>query len=136
MIAGDLPPAAIQQENESEVVIMAQKVVNDYMTIRLHGDLKEDFDEFCMNCGTTVSAAVNLFASKTVKEGEIPFEVTAYDIEGYHEGGEKQLSRTNIRLDKETRQAFAAVCARLGVPAGRVVKMFMVNCIMNGKFPF
>ena len=115
---------------------MTNKVVNDYMTIRLHGDLKKDFDEFCMNCETTVSAAVNLFARNTIKEGKIPFEVTSYDIKGYHEDGEKQMARTNIRLDKEIRQAFAKVCDGLGVPAGRVVKMFMVNCVMNGKFPF
>lgn len=113
-----------------------EKRFNEYMSIRLHGDLKKDFEKFCNDCGMTVSAAVNLFVRNTIKEQMVPFEVTAYDIKGYHEGGDKQLERTSIRIDKENRQAFSKVCASLGVPGGRIIKMFMVNCIANGKLPF
>lgn len=46
-------------------------------SLRMDGELKKSFDAFCESVGLTATAAINMFAKKTVAEQKIPFEVSA-----------------------------------------------------------
>lgn len=46
-------------------------------SLRMDEGLKKSFDAFCESVGLTATAAINLFAKKTVTEQRIPFEVSA-----------------------------------------------------------
>lgn len=46
-------------------------------SLRMDEGLKKSFDEFCESVGLTATAAINLFAKKTVTEQRIPFEIKA-----------------------------------------------------------
>lgn len=45
------------------------------VNIRMDAELKKQFDAFCKEVGLTMSAAVNVFARKAVKEKRIPFSI-------------------------------------------------------------
>lgn len=45
------------------------------LSIRMNDDTKMAFEGFCESIGLTVSAAVNMFAKITLREGRIPFEL-------------------------------------------------------------
>lgn len=47
------------------------------MNIRMDSELKKQFEEFCADMGLSVTAAVTVFAKKTVREYRIPFEIGA-----------------------------------------------------------
>lgn len=113
------------------------KELNEYMSIRLEKTLKENFEAFCESCGITVSGAISMLVKHTINEQKIPFRISATpEVMGIHEGGKKQIERISIRIDKEHREEFSKVCKHIGVPMGRIVKMFMANCLNNGKLPF
>lgn len=44
-------------------------------SLRMDEGLKNSFDAFCESVGLTATAAINMFAKKTVAEQRIPFEV-------------------------------------------------------------
>jgi DNA-damage-inducible protein J len=46
-------------------------------TIRLEPNLKKDFVSVCDEMGLSISSAITIFAKTVVREGRIPFEVTA-----------------------------------------------------------
>ena len=46
------------------------------ISVRMDDNTKAAFEGFCESVGLTVSAAVNMFAKITLREGRIPFEVT------------------------------------------------------------
>lgn len=46
-------------------------------SLRMDENLKKSFDDFCESVGLSATAAINLFAKKTVAEQRIPFEVSA-----------------------------------------------------------
>lgn len=46
------------------------------VNIRMDTDLKKKFEAFCSDVGITMTAAINIFAKRTVRENRIPFEVT------------------------------------------------------------
>ncbi len=118
-------------------MMKGRKNVSEYMSIRLDKTVKNEFYTFCQNCGMTVSFAVNLLVNKTVEEGKIPFEIaTVNEPMGAYEGGEPQMLRASIRIDKEQREKFQQVCNGVGVPMSRLVKMYMLNCIRSQKIPF
>ena len=52
---------------------MGKKVA---VNLRLDEDLKKGFDHVCSEMGITATAAITMFAAKTVKEQRIPFELT------------------------------------------------------------
>ena len=54
---------------------MGKKVA---VNLRLDEDLKKGFDHVCSEMGITATAAITMFAAKTVKEQRIPFELTTY----------------------------------------------------------
>lgn len=58
-----------------ELVFMGKKVA---VNLRLDEDLKKGFDHVCSEMGITATAAITMFAAKTVKEQRIPFELTTY----------------------------------------------------------
>lgn len=43
-----------------------------YMSIRVDGQLKQNFDNFCRNCGMTVSGAISLLINQTIEKQAIP----------------------------------------------------------------
>ena len=113
------------------------KDVNEYLSIRLNKNVKDEFETFCDSCGMTVSGAINLLVKKTIEERKIPFQIsTMNEPIGAYEGGEPQTLRTSVRIDKRQREQFAEVCQSVGVPMSRLVKMFMLNCLNTGKVPF
>lgn len=46
------------------------------VNIRMDTALKKQFEAFCADVGITMTAAINIFAKRTVRENRIPFEVT------------------------------------------------------------
>lgn len=60
------------------------------VSIRMNAELKQQFESFCNDMGLTMTAAMNLFARKTVREYRIPFEIggerpNADTLEAMHE---------------------------------------------------
>ena len=47
------------------------------VNIRMDADLKKQFEAFCADVGLTMTAAINLFAKRTVRENRIPFKISA-----------------------------------------------------------
>lgn len=45
------------------------------ISVRMDDNTKMAFEGFCESVGLTVSAAVNMFAKITLRQGRIPFEV-------------------------------------------------------------
>lgn len=52
---------------------MSNNMMN--VNIRMNKSTKESFESFCGNVGLTMTAAINLFVTKVVKEQRIPFEI-------------------------------------------------------------
>ncbi len=46
------------------------------LSIRMDDETKNEFDKFCNSVGLSVSAAVNIFAKRVVRDNKIPFEIT------------------------------------------------------------
>lgn len=108
-----------------------------YMSIRVDGQLKQNFDNFCRNCGMTVSGAISLLINQTIEKQAISFDVTeSYIPKGMYEGGELQEKRIAVRVNDTSKKQFSLVCGKIGIPMGRLVKMFMLNCLHEGKLPF
>ena len=45
------------------------------ISVRMDDNTKVAFEGFCESVGLTVSAAINMFAKITLREGRIPFEI-------------------------------------------------------------
>lgn len=106
---------------------------NEYLSVRIEPMLKKDFYEFCNKCGISASAAVNQLALKTIERGSIPFTIHVIDYDIKKNGDTKRIS---IRMKTELRKGFSEVCTKIGIPMSTVVKIFMLQCIDEGKFPF
>ena len=106
---------------------------NEYLSVRIDPKLKSDFYNFCKKSGLSVSSAVNQLAVKSVEKGSIPFTVRVVDYDMKRNG---DTNRTSIRMRADLRQGFADVCNKTGIPMSTVVKMFMLQCVADGKFPF
>lgn len=106
---------------------------NDYLCIRIDRKLKDDFAEFCSKSGISMSAAVNQLVVASKKEGAIPFTVRVVE---YETNMPKELTRASIRVKPSLRQDFMGICDRIGIPMSTVVKMFMMQCLELGRFPF
>lgn len=46
------------------------------INIRMDSKLKKDFEEFCQDVGMSMSTAFTLFAKRTVRDNQIPFEIS------------------------------------------------------------
>ena len=106
---------------------------NEYLSNRIEPDLKEKFYEFCEKSGISVSAAINQLAIKSMENGSIPFTIHVIDYDIKKSG---KTCRISIRMRTELRQGFSEVCSKTGIPMSTVVKIFMLQCIAKGKFPF
>ena len=106
---------------------------NEYLSVRIEPMLKNDFYEFCSKSGISVSAAVNQLALKSIEKGSIPFTVHVIDYDLKKSG---ETHRISIRMKTELRNGFSDVCTRTGIPMSTVVKIFMLQCVDKGRFPF
>lgn len=109
---------------------------NTGLTIRIDSELKKDFTEFCENAGISVSAAVNLLASASIEHGKIPFEVKIVSYANKKKKGNDDIVRIMVRLEDSLKSKFSDICSGLGIPMSTVIKMFMLQCVEDGKFPF
>lgn len=106
---------------------------NQYLSMRIKPVLKNDFYNFCSKSGISVSAAVNQLALKSIEKGSIPFTIYVINYDLKKSG---ETCRISIRMKTELRQGFSEVCAKTGISMSTVVKIFMLQCIDKGKFPF
>lgn len=51
-------------------------MAQDVLSIRMDGETKRAFADFCEQVGMSVSTAVNVFARQTLREGRLPFVVS------------------------------------------------------------
>lgn len=104
------------------------------MAIRIDANLKRDFETFCKSVGMTANSAVNLLMRRTVEMQRIPFEVTVNTI--VQDSAEGQTLRSALRVNGQLKKEFQATCKTIGIKMSRLIKMFMLSCISNGKLPF
>ena len=72
------------------------------VNFRMDADLKKQFSDFCNELGLSMSAAMNMFAKKCVREQRIPFDL---DIDPfYSESNIRELERriSDIRSSRST----------------------------------
>ena len=107
-----------------------------FIGVRVERELKENFENFCEKCGLTASGAVNIMVKKAIETKSIPFEVSICEPIGVYQGGMEQDMRFSVRIEKEYREAFKAVCDAIGIPMSRIIKLYMLRCLSMGKIPF
>ncbi len=116
------------------------KRYNEFITIRCEEGLKKSFEKFCADCGMTVSGAVTMLVRNAIKEQRIPFAVDSsapFSVCGFYDGGSKQSVAYNVRVDKKIRDEYKTVCEEeIGMGMSRLIKIFMLHCVKNGKLPF
>ena len=111
-------------------------MIKDYrLLVRCPKELKENFSLFCDSCGMNMTDAINLFVVKMIEEENIPFTISATDMKGVRNFGSFE-ERYNFRIAKENKEKFAEICQNIGFPMGKVIKMFMIRCLHEGKLPF
>lgn len=71
---------------------MAQTLVN----FRIDEETKKEMEELCNELGITVSAALNIFIKKMIREKRIPFEVSIDPF--YSESNIKALEKSVEQL--------------------------------------
>lgn len=71
---------------------MAQTLVN----FRIDEETKKEMEELCNELGITVSAALNIFIKKMIREKRIPFEVSIDPF--YSESNIKALEKSIEQL--------------------------------------
>jgi len=49
------------------------------ITIRVEEETKQQFDNFCVNVGTNMSTAINMFIKSVLRTRELPFVITDVD---------------------------------------------------------
>lgn len=108
---------------------------NEGLTIRVDDQLKKDFTAFCDNAGISVAAAINLLASTSIKSQKIPFEIKMVSYDRKNKGSKDNV-RILIRIEDKLKSGFAQICKELGIPMSTVIKMYMLQCIEQGKIPF
>ena len=110
---------------------------SDILNIRIEKGLKDGFDNFCKSIGMTMSGAVKLLVNYTIDQRKIPFQVeVANSVKGVYEGGKLQEKSTSLRIGKEAKEEFTKACDFIGIKKSMLIKMYMLNCINNGKLPF
>lgn len=112
----------------------------EYLNMRLDGERKAKFWNFCAGTGMNASAVITLLAKKCVAEGKMPFEVVSTEMLKLRDGwkqGSANSERVSFRMSPELREQFISVCRdRIGLPASVVIKAFMEQCIKTGRIPF
>ena len=67
------------------------------LSVRMDENIKRRFDDFCADVGMNASVAVNIFARAVLRQGRIPFMITA-DSELLKDGEYEQLQALKARL--------------------------------------
>lgn len=106
---------------------------NEYLSLKIEAQLKDDFYNFCKRSGISASAAVNQLAVKSFETDSIPFVIKALNYDLKRDGNSKRIS---VRMKPELRQGFSEICTKKGIPMSTVIKIFMMQCIELGRFPF
>ena len=51
------------------------------VNVRMDADVKRNFEAICSSIGMNLTTAVNIFARRVIREGKIPFELSAnFDV--------------------------------------------------------
>lgn len=108
---------------------------NAGLTIRVDKQLKEDFSEFCDKSGISLSSAVTHLASVIIRDGKIPFVIKMVDYDNKIKGNKNDV-RIMLRISDEVKANFSKICDTLGVSKSTVIKIFMMQCVDRGEFPF
>ena len=103
------------------------------LQVRVDRKLKEDFAAFCKGAGLTVSGAIHLLMSESIRQNKLPFQVQLID---YNLSGSSDSTIMGIKVAEENKKAFSTVCDSLGLTMAAVIKMYMARCIADGKLPF
>lgn len=69
------------------------------ISVRMDDNTKMAFEGFCESVGLTVSAAVNMFAKITLRQGRIPFEVEGDPF--WSEENHARLRESIKQIDEE-----------------------------------
>jgi len=64
------------------------------LSIRMDENVKKQFDAFCSEVGMNTSVAINLFAKAVLREGKIPFEISAKDDPFYSDANKTRLKKS------------------------------------------
>jgi len=64
------------------------------LSIRMDENVKKQFDAFCSEVGMNTSVAINLFAKAVLREGKIPFEISANDDPFYSDANKASLKKS------------------------------------------
>lgn len=108
-------------------------MASKFISVRIEREMKESFEIFCNRCGLTLSGAVNLMVTKAIDTKAIPFEVAMCEPIGAYQGGVAQEYRFNVRIEEKNRDAFKEVCDSVGISMSRIIKLYMLHCLSNGK---
>lgn len=75
------------------------KMSTALLSVRVEGNDKRRFDEFCSEAGMNVSVAVNMFIKATLRENRLPFEVRGDPF--YCEANMKRLRASFAEVEAE-----------------------------------
>lgn len=105
------------------------------LSFRVNPHLKDDFAEFCEKAGISMSGAVNSLAATSIKMGKIPFVIRMVDYDMKKKEGKVSI-RIFVRISDDVKNQFSQICRSAGLTMSSVVKMFMLQCVEGGRFPF
>lgn len=110
----------------------------EFLTIKINGILKNDFQKFCKGIGISVNSAIKLLVKRCISEKRIFFEIVSPDdlqLEAWSMTG--QDNKISIRIEEDLRMQFLKTCKEdIGTPMSTVIRLFMIQCIINGRLPF
>ncbi len=109
-----------------------------YFSFRVRTSLKDAFNDFCEECGLTMTDAIYILIRKTIRAGDLPFKVEPVDtgkLLGFDER-EGKTEQVTVRINRELLDQFNRVCEEIGVSKSGLVKMYFKRCLKDGQLPF
>lgn len=107
------------------------KIANIQM--RIDVELKKDFETLCGKLGLTCSQAITMLADSCGTKDELPFNIE-YNM-NWKKSEAVQQERIAIRIEEDKKKRFSEFCDARGLNMSAVVKMFMIQCLEQGKLP-
>ena len=107
------------------------KIANIQM--RIDVELKREFDKMCGRMGITCSDAITLLADSCGTKNELPFEI-GYAM-NWKKSEDVQNERIAVRIEEDKKKRFSKFCDERGLTMSVVIKMFMIQCLEQGKMP-
>ena len=102
-----------------------------FITLRIDEGLKNDFEKLCANMGTNLSSAITLLAGSCGRNNELPFNLE-YNM-NWKSSDKVQPSRISIRIEEDKKKRFSEFCEERGISMSMIIKMFMIQCLDQGK---